>query len=260
MAENYELAYIDYKNGMKYKEIAEKYGVTLNTVKSWKTRKWNKDDDEKGVHTKKQSVHTKSKGAPIGNTNATGNKGNKNASPPKQNTNAMKHGFYSKVIPEELMELFDELEDGISTADMLWDQIKVQYMAIMRAQSIMFVTDKNEMIKELKKAKYDFIQTGEGEEKSIERVAIEEEYNFQFAWERHAQFLTAQSRAIGELRSLIDQFETTADKNDERLLKLKKMRLDIKKTKAEIAALNKSGGATQTIVNINDPWRGDDFE
>lgn len=56
MAENYELAYIDYKNGMKYKEIAEKYGVTLNTVKSWKTRKWNKDDDEKGVHTKRSSV------------------------------------------------------------------------------------------------------------------------------------------------------------------------------------------------------------
>ena len=59
MAENYELAYIDYKNGMKYKEIAEKYGVTLNTVKSWKTRKWNKDDNEKGVHTKQKSVHTK---------------------------------------------------------------------------------------------------------------------------------------------------------------------------------------------------------
>nr|DAJ57958.1 MAG TPA: Terminase small subunit [Caudoviricetes sp.] len=29
---------------MKYKEIAEKYGVTINTVKSWKTRyKWSKD-------------------------------------------------------------------------------------------------------------------------------------------------------------------------------------------------------------------------
>ena len=60
MAENYELAYEDYRNGMKYKEIAEKYGVTLNTVKSWKTRKWN--ELEKGVHTnakKQKSVHTK---------------------------------------------------------------------------------------------------------------------------------------------------------------------------------------------------------
>lgn len=59
MAEKYELAEKDYMAGMKYKDIAEKYGVTLNTVKSWKTRKWGKDDDEKGVHTKTKSVHTK---------------------------------------------------------------------------------------------------------------------------------------------------------------------------------------------------------
>ena len=42
--QNYELAYEDYRAGMKYKEIADKYGVTVNTVKSWKTRyKWCKD-------------------------------------------------------------------------------------------------------------------------------------------------------------------------------------------------------------------------
>lgn len=53
---NYELAEQDYMDGMKYKDIAAKYGVTLNTVKSWKTRyKW----DKKGVHTKKKGVHTK---------------------------------------------------------------------------------------------------------------------------------------------------------------------------------------------------------
>ena len=51
-ATNAELAYQDYLKGMKYKEIAEKYGVTINTVKSWKTRyKWSKDS-KKSVHTK----------------------------------------------------------------------------------------------------------------------------------------------------------------------------------------------------------------
>lgn len=55
---NAELAYIDYLKGMKYKEIAEKYGVTINTVKSWKTRyKWSKDD-KKSVHTKTGKVCT----------------------------------------------------------------------------------------------------------------------------------------------------------------------------------------------------------
>lgn len=55
---NAELAYQDYIKGMKYKEIAEKYGVTINTVKSWKTRyKWSKDG-KKSVHTKTGKVCT----------------------------------------------------------------------------------------------------------------------------------------------------------------------------------------------------------
>lgn len=58
---NYDLAYIDYCKGMKYKEIAEKYGVTINTVKSWKTRyKWSKDG-KKSVHTKSKKVCTQNK-------------------------------------------------------------------------------------------------------------------------------------------------------------------------------------------------------
>lgn len=64
MAEKYELAKVDYENGMKYKDIAKKYDVTINTVKSWKTRKWNKTNEEadkKSVHTKEKGVHTKKK-------------------------------------------------------------------------------------------------------------------------------------------------------------------------------------------------------
>ncbi len=46
----------DYLLGMKYKDIAAKYNVTINTVKSWKQRNgWNR----KGVHTKSKSRHTK---------------------------------------------------------------------------------------------------------------------------------------------------------------------------------------------------------
>lgn len=55
----YELAEIDYEHGMKYKDIAEKYNVSINTVKSWKTRyKWSK---EKSTHTKEKSTHTDKK-------------------------------------------------------------------------------------------------------------------------------------------------------------------------------------------------------
>lgn len=65
---NYELAEKDYQAGMKYKDIASKYNVTLNTVKSWKTRyKWKKETEEKesaeNVCTQNKSMHTQKKGA-----------------------------------------------------------------------------------------------------------------------------------------------------------------------------------------------------
>lgn len=51
----------DYMQGMKYKDIAAKYDVSLNTVKSWKQRyAWTK----KGVHTKPKKGAHKKKNAP----------------------------------------------------------------------------------------------------------------------------------------------------------------------------------------------------
>lgn len=212
-----DLAYQDYLKGMKYKDIADKHGVSLNTVKSWKTRyKWSRD----GVHTKEKSVHTKKRGAPKGNKNALGNDGGA----PKGNQNAVTHGLFSKYIPQETLELMGMLEDK-SPADLIWDQIMIQYAAIIRAQSIMFVESKDEMIKELKK------------EKETEN-STEIEYEFQFAWERQAQFLNAQSRAMSELRSLIKQFNELATEDDERRLKLEQMQLNIEKTKVELDKLN----------------------
>ena len=35
-----EQAKKDFLNGLKYKEIAQKYNVSLSTVKSWATRHW----------------------------------------------------------------------------------------------------------------------------------------------------------------------------------------------------------------------------
>lgn len=58
---NWELAYQDYKAGMKYKDIAEKYGVSINTVKSWKSRKWNELDQEKENATTPEKVAHKEK-------------------------------------------------------------------------------------------------------------------------------------------------------------------------------------------------------
>lgn len=109
----------------------------------------------------------------------------------------------------------------------------------------MHVESKDEIIKELKKAKYDYYPRSKEDGGGVEKAVTEEEYEFQFAWERQAQLLTAQSRAIGELRSSIRQFVEMADQDDERRLKLKQMQLGIDKTKLEIEKIQSGDTTTQ---------------
>ncbi|POX34465.1 phage terminase small subunit [Bacillus sp. Ru63] len=226
MAEKHIQAYKDYVKGMKYKDLAEKYGVSVNTIKSWKQRHgWER---KKGAPIEK-SVHTKKGGQP-GNKNALGN----NGGAPQKNQNAVTHGFFSKFLPEETLEIMEEIQER-SPADMIWDQIQIQYAAIIRAQRIMHVQDKDDLAKELKKAKYVYQpQEGEDGNEYFEKSIAEEELEIQFAWDRHATFLNAQSRAMGELRSLIKQFDQLAHEVDERRLKLEQMRLNIEKAKKDI--------------------------
>lgn len=171
--------------------------------------------------------------------------GGKSTGAPKGNQNAKKHGFFSKYIPQETLEIMGMLEEK-SPADLIWDQIMIQYAAIIRAQSIMFVTDKDEMIKELKKEKHS-------------ESGSEVEYEFQFAWDRQATFLNAQSRAMSELRSLIKQFNEMATEDDERRLKLEHMQAQIDKTKAETERLVKEKeDEAPPVITIIDEWSDDD--
>lgn len=49
----------DYLAGMKYKDIAEKYGVSLNTVKSWRSRNGWTRNEKKGAPKNSKRVHPK---------------------------------------------------------------------------------------------------------------------------------------------------------------------------------------------------------
>lgn len=103
-----DMAFQDYQNGIKYKEIAEKYGVSISAVKSWAVRYWKKEScnkSEKKLQPQKKKVATKgaSKGAPKGNQNAVGNVG---GAAPQNNKNAVKTGefetlFFDALDPEE---------------------------------------------------------------------------------------------------------------------------------------------------------------
>ena len=197
----------DYIKGMKQKEISAKYDISLNTLKSWiKRYNWASE--------KKKGAPKNKRGAPIGNKNATGPPGNKNAE---------KFGFFSKYLPEETQDLINEIKDK-DKFDILWEQITIQYAAIIRAQKIMYVKDKEEMIKELKK--HESTENGE-----------KIEYEFQFAWDRQASFLNAQSRAMSELRSLIKQYDEMIHKDWNLATEEQKTRVE--KLKCEVDNLSK---------------------
>nr|WP_050574329.1 phage terminase small subunit [Clostridioides difficile] len=197
----------DYLKGMKQKEISAKYDISLNTLKSWiKRYNWSSE--------KKKGAPKNKRGAPIGNKNATGPPGNKNAE---------KFGFFSKYLPEETRELIQEISIK-DKFDILWEQITIQYAAIIRAQKIMYVKGKEETVKELKK--YESTENGE-----------KIEYEFQFAWDRQASFLNAQSRAMSELRSLIKQYDEMIHKDWNLATEEQKTRVE--KLKCEVDNLSK---------------------
>ncbi|HBH3648531.1 TPA: helix-turn-helix domain-containing protein [Clostridioides difficile] len=200
----------DYLKGMKQKEIASKYDISLNTLKSWiKRYNWSKE--------KKKGAPINKRGAPFSNKNSVGH------GAPKENKNAEKFGFFSKYLPEETQELIQEISIK-DKFDILWEQITIQYAAIIRAQKIMYVKDKEEMIKELKK--HESTENGE-----------KIEYEFQFAWDRQASFLNAQSRAMSELRSLIKQYDEMIHKDWN--LATEEQRTRVEKLKCEVDNLSK---------------------
>ncbi len=90
-----QLAFEDWKKGLKYQEIADKYGISLSTVKSWAIRYWRKNDTEK-VATDKEKVATKNRIK----LQTEKNKGGA----PKGNKNHLKHGVYEKMLFEFLSQ------------------------------------------------------------------------------------------------------------------------------------------------------------
>ncbi|WP_105101316.1 phage terminase small subunit [Microbulbifer pacificus] len=215
------------------KDLAAKHDIKLGTLKSRKSREgWSRDA------TKGKKVATKKKvgGQP-------GNKGNPNPTPKfaKRNSSAVTHGLFAKYLPDETMEIMNGIND-ISPIEILWMNIQMQFASIMRAQQIMFVQDKYDDTKETKKT-----ASGEGFDST--------EYEIQFAWDKQATFLNSQSRAMGELRSMLKQFAKMAHDDDYRLLELERMRVSIDKVKAEADRLSRENtNDDDDEIIIVDSW------
>ncbi|MGX4600257.1 phage terminase small subunit [Faecalimicrobium sp. JNUCC 81] len=206
------------------REIAKILDISEKTVSGWKVKdKWN--EELNGVLQKEIRSTPKEKR-------------NKGGQP--KNKNAEKFGFFSKYLPEETLELMETITEK-SQLDILWEQITIQYAAIIRAQKIMYVESKEEMIKELKKEEY----TADGDSKL--------EYEFQFSWDRQSTFLNAQSRAMGELRGLIKQYDSMVNANlelvtEEQRLRIDKLRAEVKKLSGD----NKDNNITIKVIRASE--------
>ncbi|WP_181972806.1 phage terminase small subunit [Megamonas rupellensis] len=213
-----------YEKGSTFKTILEQYKIPAKTVRQWASKyKWER---EKGS---KKSTETKQLRI---------NKGGA----PEKNTNAIKHGLFSKYLPAETLELVGNIE-MMSPLDILWENICLKYAAIIRSQQIMYVKDTNDATKRI---------TVDGSETTV--------YQYKEAYEKQASFLMAQSRAMGTLMNLIKQYEEMCNGK----LATEEQRLRIEKLKKEIAkddsqeTLMEDDGFTKAIENATkEVWRDD---
>ena len=204
--EKIEQAKAMYRKGMKLVEIASQLNLPEGTVRRWKcTHKWDSERSER-----KSERSERKKGGQPGNKNATGPPGNKNAE---------KYGFFSKYLPEETREIFSAIEQA-DPLDLLWHQIQLAYAAIIRAQRIAYVKDR--------------------QDKTIERIeeksgnVIGEKWEVQQAWDKQNDFLKAQSRAQSELRSMIKQYDEMLHRNWEMATEEQRVRIEAMKAKAQL--------------------------
>lgn len=202
------------------RKIAEILGEKESTISNWKCRdKWN-------VVLQKNDCSTTIK-----------NKRKKGAQP--GNKNAEKFGFFSKYLPEETVSIIQDMpEDPL---DILWNQIQISYAAIIRAQQIMYVHDKDD--------------------KTIEKVEerkgkiLEEKWEAQQDWEKQGNFLSAQAKAMTSLRGDIKQYDELLHKRwdlaaDEQKARIEQMR-------ANTERIRKGSGPEEDegVEIINDAWK-----
>lgn len=203
-----------YKKGEKLVDIAKQLAVPEGTIRRWKsTYAW------AGERSGKKSERSRKKtGAPKGNKNAVGHA----SSVPRENKNAEKHGFFSKYLPEETFAIIQQI-DQKPPIDILWENIQLAYAAIIRAQSIMYVRDKEDVATTQ-------IARSDGDTSSSEKWEVQQ------AWDKQANFMKAQARAQSELRGLIKQYDEMLHKSWELATEEQRTRIDVLKAKAHFDA------------------------
>lgn len=218
-------AYELFKKGNKLIDISKELDIPEGTIRSWKNRyKW----DSATLQKDKCNVAKKRGGQP-GNKNSIGN------GAPEKNKNAEKHGFLAKWLPKETAEIMNSIEQ-INPLDILWNNIQLQYTAIIRAQNLMYVKDQTDKTTTQ-------IARSDGDTSNSEKWEVQQ------AWDKQATFLQAQSRAMTTLNSMVKRYDDMLHKNWDLATEEQKARIAVLKSKVDDT--NKSDTSLMTaLLNV----------
>lgn len=237
-----------HKGTIKNRQLSKDLGIPEGTIATWKM----KDHWEDDLHEYLESlgpVKPKRKVLPPGTTGPPpmtaankkdwhknfGKRAGINGGSKRGNTNATAHGFLSKIFPQdsEIQRLLKEISVK-QPIDILWENIIIQYLAILRSQKIMHVKSQDDLKKYLVKQGADF-----------------DEYELHTAWDRQAGFLNAQSKAMMTLEGMVNRFEQMMEKG----MKNETQRVKIELLRAELNKLNNGGAgeaSTQWISALEE--------
>ncbi len=218
-----------FRKGMKLIDISRELNLPEGTIRRWKcSYKWDSERSNKKANVRKKGGQPKNKNA----------KGNSGGAAPAENKNAEKHGFFTKYLPKHTQDIVAGIT-SLNPIDVLWQNITIQYAAILRAQQIMFVKDKSDLTKELKREKH---MSGNVE-------GWEKEYELQFAWDKQASFLQAQSRAMTTLNGMLKQYDEMV--HTDWSLATEEQKERIRKLRAEIERITGENNETEDLTETD---------
>ncbi|HIB3664958.1 TPA: phage terminase small subunit [Enterococcus faecalis] len=248
-------------NGKKVlKELANELNVSDSQIRKWKSiDKW--ADELKGNVTNSKSNDTNKGGAPPGNKNAVGNKGNKSASPPKRNKNAVKTGEYETIFADLLSDEEKDIYSNVNDDPFFILEEEIRILKIRQYRMLKRIKDAEaglndeevERLQQLRKVKEPSVI--DGKMVTVKREVLKDVQVTRKTFRKLDDIL-----AIEEALTRISNQLTKAIKQQNALLandaKLQLLKVQTEKVKASLDATN---GDMDMPVFIDD-ISGDEYE
>lgn len=244
------------------KDIAQELGVSDSQIRKWKSLdKWG--DDLKSNVTNGKSNVTNKGGAPTGNKNAIGNKGNSRASPPKGNKNALKTGEYETIFAKYLSDEEKGIYQSITDDPFFVMSEEVRLLKIRQRRMMQRIADaeaglnekEQEMLYELRgrKTLIESKKSGKKVEVEVPDLVLTEMKEHSFRKINDVLLIEdALTRVSNTLQKAIKQLNEIEISGQR--LELMKAQTDHTKAQTTKALINKDGDENDggTVINIID--------